>query len=131
MFKAILIVATVLAMGCDQASAVSLPPVNTNIVNANQAQFIGSMITSQTNSSGTQVIRQAVTPINPQFKDCDACNAWTASIASPSPGLVALFVGEGNGVGKNMPSNWAKYGYVGYIGGCSDITTGNSCSVSE
>lgn len=129
MFKALLVVVTMVFVS--QANAASLPPVNTNIVNANKAQFIGSMITAQTNTTSTQVIRQAVTPLNPQFKDCDACNAWAANLESANPGLISTFVGSGNGIGASLPSNWAKYGYVGYIGGCSDITTGASCLLPE
>lgn len=130
MFKVILVAITV-AYFMSTASAVSLPPVNTNIVNSNKAQFIGSMIVSQTNTTSTQVIRQAVTPINAQFKDCDACNAWAANLESANPGLIAAFVGSGNGIGASLPASWAKYGYVGYIGGCSDITTGASCAAPE
>lgn len=130
MFKALLVTMSALYL-MNTASAASLPPANTNIVNAPKAQFVGSMIVSQTNTTSTQVIRQAVTPLNPQFKDCDACNAWTANLESANPGLIAAFVGSGNGIGASLPASWAKYGYVGYIGGCSDITTGASCVVPE
>jgi len=128
MFKIVLVAITA-AYFVVPAHANSLPPVNTNIVNANKAAFVGSMITAQTNSTATEVIRQAVTPVNREFKNCEACNAWVANLDSSTPGLVAKFIGNGNGIGQNLETDWAKYGYIGYIGGCSDITTGLSCPV--
>ena len=127
--KAVLLAA--IAFMVMDANATALPPVPTNIVNAPKAQFIGSMITAQTNSTATQVIRQSVTPINPQFKDCEACNSWFENLSSSNPGLIAAFAGSGNGIGASLLGSWEKYGYVGYIGGCSDITTGLSCVVPE
>lgn len=126
MFKALLVVVSMwMVVGCDNANAAGLPAVNTNIVNANKAAFVGSMITSQTHNSGTVVIRQAVTPINREFKDFAACEAWVANLATPDSFLVARFIGEGNGQGKNLATDWEKYGYVGYIGGCVDVTDGS------
>lgn len=107
------------------ASATALPPVNTNIVNANKAAFVGSMITSQTNPTASEVIRQAVTPLTIEFRSIEACQAWLTNIASATPGVSATFIGSGNGVGKLLDADWIKYGYIGYIGGCVDITDGS------
>lgn len=128
MFKLALVAITA-AYFVVPAHANSLPPVNTNIVNANKAAFVGSMITSQTSNTSTKTIRQAVTPVNREFKNCEACNAWVANLDLPNPGLVAKFVGNANGSGNLLDADWTQYGYIGYIGGCSDITTGLSCPV--
>ena len=107
------------------ASATVLPPVNTNIVNANKAAFVGSMVTSQTNPTASEVIRQAVTPLNREFRDFAACENWLANLAGATPGVSATFIGNGNGVGRLLDADWVKYGYIGYIGGCVDITNGS------
>ena len=112
-----------------QANATVLPPVNTNIVNVNKAQFIGSMVTSNNDSSASKSIRQAVTPLNPQFKDCTACNQWLSDIAANTAGIAAKFVGSTSA--NNMQTSWGNTGYVGYIGSCTNILTGSSCLVPE
>ena len=123
MFKVILVaIAAFYFVVPAQASA--LPPVPTNIVNANKAAFVGSMITAQTNPLATEVIRQAVTPLTVEFRDFAACKDWLANLAGATPGVSATFIGNGNGVGKNLDADWVKFGYIGYIGGYIDITNG-------
>lgn len=108
------------------AHASTLPPVNTNVVNANKAAFVGSMITAQTSTLATQTIRQAVTPIVVEFRTISACETWISNIGSSTPGLVAKFAGNANGYGSvKLAADWEKYGYVAYIGGCVDITNGS------
>jgi hypothetical protein len=124
MFK-LALVAITMAYFVVPAQAASLPPVNTNIVNANKAAFVGSMITAQTNPTATEVIRQAVTPLTVEFRNIEACQAWLANLAGATPGVSATFIGNGNGAGKNLDADWAKFGYIGYIGGCVDTTDGS------
>jgi len=99
------------------ASATALPPVNTNIVNAPKAQFIGSMITS---ASGK--FAATVTPANPQFKDCAACTAWLDG--------ATLTDAVGKFTNTAVQSVWGTAGFLGYVGTCVDSTTGAVCSAT-
>lgn len=119
MFKALLVVVTMLIV--NQASATGLPAVNTNIVNASKAQFIGSMITA--NGEKTSLVPTTVTHVNAEFKDCTACNTWFAS--SNVSGLAAKFTST------TMQTSWGKSGLIGFVGSCVDSQTGLSCAVSE
>lgn len=123
MFKLALVAITA-AYFVVPAHASTLPPVNTNIVNANKAAFVGSMITAQTSSLANQVIRQSVTPLNVLFSNMAACETWVGNLGSIAPGLTAKFIGSGNGIGGSLAASWDKYGYVGYVGGCVDTTSG-------
>lgn len=123
--KAVILAAAffMLFQGHANATSVSVP---TTITNAPKAQFIGSMVTANNDNSGSKVIRQAVTPLNPQFKDCTACRNW---LDDQTTGLVAKFVG-GNSSAP-MAASWAVTGYIGIIGKCVDSLTGYACPVAE
>lgn len=119
--KAVILAA--LAFIVMDANATVLPPVNTNIVNAPKAQFIGSMVTANNDSAGK--ITATATPLNPQFKDCAACNAWFGNSNGVASGLAAKFTST------NMQTAWTRNGLVGFIGSCVDSQTGNACQVPE
>lgn len=118
-----MIVACLVFVIVGQANATSLPPVPTNIVNAPKAQFIGSMVTA--NADKLNLVPTTVTPLNPQFKDCVACNNWLANSIGVSSGLTAKFTNA------TLQTSWSKTGLVGFIGSCVDSQTGNACSVPE
>lgn len=100
------------------ATGIAVP---TNIINAPKAQFIGSMVTVNNDSIGK--IPASVTALNPQFKDCAACNTWfNDSVALPAvSGLYAKFTNAGTQKG------WAANGAVGFIGSCVSSQTGDFC----
>ena len=118
-----MIAACLMFMVVGQANATSLPPVPTNIVNAPKAQFIGSMVTA--NADKLNLVPTTVTPLNPQFKDCNACNNWLSNSIGVSSGLAAKFTNS------TLQTSWGKTGLVGFVGSCVDSQTGNSCAVPE
>lgn len=118
MFKALLVVVTMLAMNQASATGVAVP---TNIVNAPKAQFIGSMVTA--NGEKTSLVPTSVTPINPQFKDCAACLKWLDG--STVSAAVAKFTSA------TLQTSWGKTGLIGFVGECVDSNIGNNCAVPE
>lgn len=117
MFKVILVAITAFYFVVP-AHASALPPIDTRIVNAPKAQFIGSMVTS---ASGK--FAATVTPANPQFKDCAACNAWLDS--------ATLNTSAAKFTNAAVQAVWVTNGFLGYVGDCVDSNTGLSCSVPE
>ena len=122
--KAVILAAAFFMMFQGHANATT-PAVPTNIVNAPKAQFIGSMVTANNDNIGK--INATATPLNPQFKDCAACNTWFAN----SNGLPAVSGIAAKFTNTNPQKSWAVGGYVGFIGSCVDSNTGNSCAAPE
>lgn len=117
MFK-IVLVAITMAYFVVPAQASALPPIDTRIVNAPKAQFIGSMLTATPGKFAA-----TITPMNPQFKDCAACNAWLSG--STLTEAIAKFTDT------TMQTVWGTSGYFGYIGTCVDSTTGAVCPANQ
>jgi len=84
------------------AQASALPPIDTRIVNAPKAQFIGSMITAAPGK-----FNATVTPANPQFKDCAACNAWLDS--------ATLNTSAAKFTNSAVQAVWVTSGFLGYV----------------
>lgn len=116
MFKALLVLVTMVYMGHANASGVAVP---TNIINAPKAQFIGSMVTQIEGS--IQKISASVTPVNPQFKDCNACTNWLDNGTTATAKFTKT----------TTQSAWTSQGSLGFVGNCIDSQTGNICGVAE
>lgn len=116
MFKIVLVAITVFYFVVP-AQASALPPVPTTITNAPKAQFIGSMVTSAVGKFAT-----TVTNVNPQFKDCAACNSWLDN---------ATLTEKAKFTNAALQTVWDSVGYVGFVGDCINSNTGLSCSVPE
>lgn len=107
-FKVILVLLTMVYVG--HASATTLPPVPTNIVNLDKAQFVGSLVVANLNPNAANNIKPASDNLVVGFRDMAACQAFV-------DGFTLTFKIDGNAHSTTQAS-WETQTYAVLVGGC-------------
>lgn len=120
---AVMVIAMTLAFS---ASATTEPVVNTNIVNADKAVFIGGILVANTSSGAIEQLRPVLIPVNTGFKTYADCKTFRDDVAAwkftTDAATTALSLHTGGDATKlnaaSIFTSWQQFGYVGLLGKC-------------